>query len=519
MILNIGSTLMDGDKRKYILDDIIGQGGFGYVYKAHREDDGNIFAIKTTLPSFFDKSSENAFKNEIQAALEIRGDNVIRYEFAHTGEKYPELPPYIIMEYANNGTLQDIINQRKRTKSFYSTEELFDIFRQLANGMNDINSLLVHRDIKPENILLCDSVLKITDFGLSKVAVEKTRTITFKGGRTPLYMSPEAWDFSKNTIQMDIYSMGIIFYELAALEYPYSPMPRTQEDAKNLHLYSPIQNIGNFNSRLDPKIISIINRMLEKVPKKRFKSWTEIIQSLEQPSSLDSSLDNIVAMAVATKNSLDLQRQKQESELRKQAKEKEDFCKLVHSQFDNTIISILKDYVDKVNVGYAGVHKAQLKYNNDIIPRQNHISCRLIALEGRYVDIKIEIVFKENYVRKVPIDNFWDVEQRYREEEYIPQYRGKNIMAFGKINNSEGLGCNLLLVDSGEIYGDWLIMNNKNNLSYMTQNKERREPFAFDLEELPDEINKVQGTHLYTSDFEEYSDEKFISCINRLATM
>ena len=64
MILNIGSTLIDGDKRKYVLDDIIGQGGFGYVYKAHREDDGGIFAIKTTLPSFFDKSSEDAFKNE-----------------------------------------------------------------------------------------------------------------------------------------------------------------------------------------------------------------------------------------------------------------------------------------------------------------------------------------------------------------------------------------------------------------------------------------------------------------------
>ena len=55
-------------------------------------------------------------------------------------------------------------------------------------------------------------------------------------------------------------------------------------------------------------------------------------------------------------------------------------------------------YIDKINEGYAGVHKAQLKYNNDIIPRQNHISCKLIALEGKYVDIKIEIVFKENHV-------------------------------------------------------------------------------------------------------------------------
>ncbi len=460
-----------------------------------------------------------AFKNEIQAALKVRGNNVIHYEYVHSGEEYPELPPYVIMEYADNGTLREVIEQRKKIKTFYSTEELFGIFRQLANGMNDINSLLVHRDIKPENILLCGSVLKISDFGLSKVAVEKTRTITFKGSGTPLYMSPEAWDFSKNTIQMDIYSMGIIFYELAALEYPYSPLPRTQEEAKDLHLYSAIQNLSNFNHKLDPKIVSIINRMLEKVPKKRFKSWTEIIQSLEQTSDLDSSLDNVVAMAVATKNSYDLQRQRQESELRKKEKQKDDFCKLVRSQFDNTIISILQKYVDKMNMGYAGVDKAQLRYNGDIISRQNFISCKLVALKGKYVDINIEIVLKENHVRKVPIDRFWNDGQQYRQEEYIPQYRGKNIMAFGEISNSKGLGYNLLLVDSGEIYGDWLIMENKNNLSHMSQEKYRNEPFAFDIEELPYEIERVQGTHLYTSDFKEYSDDKFIGIINMLALM
>ena len=105
MLLNIGSTVFYGERNKYILEDIIGQGGFGYVFKACRKNDGKIFAIKTTLPSFYDKSSEEAFKNEIRAALEIKGDNVIHYEFVHSGEEYPELPPYIIMEYANNGTL------------------------------------------------------------------------------------------------------------------------------------------------------------------------------------------------------------------------------------------------------------------------------------------------------------------------------------------------------------------------------------------------------------------------------
>lgn len=519
MILNIGSTIMDGEKKKYILDDIIGQGGFGYVYKAHRENDGKIFAIKTTLPSFYDKSSKEAFNNEIHAALKVNGDNIINYEFVHSGEEYPELPPYIIMEYADNGTLKEVISQRKKEKAFFSNEELIAIYRQLANGMKEINSLLIHRDIKPDNILLCGSVLKISDFGLSKVAVEKTRTMTFKGGGTPLYMAPKAWDFSKNTIQMDIYSMGIIFYELAALEYPYNPLPRTQDDAKDLHLYSPIQNINNFNHGLSPRLVSIINRMLEKSSKRRFENWEEIIQALEQPSDLNSSLDNVVAMAVAAKNNFNLQRQKQESEKQRKEKDRADFCKLVHSQFDNTIISVLKKYVDKLNIEYAGADKAQLRYNGDIVSRPNYISCRLVAFENRYVDIEIEIVLKENYIREVPIDIFWNEGQQYRQEKYIPQYRGKNIMAFGKVSNSKGLGYNLLLIDNGEIYGDWLIMKNQNNLSHLSPSKERIEPFAFNIDELPNEINKVQVTHLYRSEFEEYSDDKFINLVNVLTLL
>ena len=92
-------------------------------------------------------------------------------------------------------------------------------------------------------------------------------------------------------------------------------------------------------------------------------------------------------------------------------------------------------------------------------------------------------------------------------------------MALGEITNSNGLGYNLLLVDSGEIYGDWIIMKNKNNFSLTAQGKERREPFAFSIEELPSEIDKVQITHLYRAEFEEYSDEEFISIVNLLALM
>lgn len=517
MFLNIGSAVLDSVKKRYILDEIIGQGGFGFVYRAHREEDGKVFAIKTTFPSFSDKGSEEAFKNEICAARKISGNHIIHYEYTHDGEEYVDLPPYIIMEYADGGTLRDVINQRKQNNSLFDNNELYSIYRQLAEGMKKINTFLIHRDIKPENILICDKDLKITDFGLAKVAVEETRTMTFKGGGTPLYMAPEAWDLSKNTIQMDIYSMGIIFYEIAALEYPYSPMPTTQEEAKSLHLYSAIQNISKYNQKISPNMVSVINRMLEKPTKKRFASWDELMNILNQTGIAQHPIDSVVDIAVSSKNNYNLKCRKQESEKKLKEKEKADYCKLVRSQFDNTIIVLLNQFVDKINLKYAGADKVQLRYNGDVSRQQDYISCKLVASESNYVDIKIEVVLKKNHIRNVPVNNFWDENRKTRKEMYIPQYAGKNIMALGEITNHKGLGYNLLLIDNGEIYGDWVIMKNYNNFSFVAQGKERREPFSFSIKELPDEIVKVQCTHLYRAEFEEYKDDEFIQLVNFLA--
>ena len=115
----------------------------------------------------------------------------------------------------------------------------------------------------------------------------------------------------------------------------------------------------------------------------------------------------------------------------------------------------------------------------------------------------------------MPVDIFWG-ENRTRKENYIPQYKSKNILAWGEIVNKAGYGFNILLIDSGDIYGDWIIMENKNNLSHLT-GKERREPFAFSLQELPTEINKVQITHLYSADFTEFDDTLFLGLIRTLS--
>lgn len=513
MLLNTGDVVLDGEKRKYFLDEVVGQGGFGYVFKAHRENDGLLFAVKTTLPSFIDTEFKDSFKNEINTATKISGENIIKYEYTHDGDKYKEMPPYIIMEYADEGTLRDFMNVHQE---FYSEKELVGIYCQLAKGMQEINKVFVHRDIKPENILICGGKLKISDFGLSKIAAENTRTMTFKGGGTPLYMAPEAWDYSKNTIQMDIYSMGIIFYELATNKYPYIPFPKSQEQAKEHHLYTPIQKISSIKPNLSQSLISVINRMLEKDIRKRFSNWQEITEALKQTSNADYFLDEIVKSAVAAKNESTQIRQQQESERKRREKEKISFCKLVQSQFHNDIILLLEEYVNKVNTSYAGDDKIEIQCNENTFGVKEKLNCKIIASDHSFVNITFEIVLKENYTRRVPINTFpFDNPGKMNTEHYIPQYKGKNILGWGEINNASSLGYNILLVENENIYGNWIIMDNKNNFSYGTD-KERKEPFAFSLLDLPKEIDLVQMTHIYRTEFKDFKENEFAKMINTL---
>lgn len=515
MILSPGSFVKDNCERKYILDEVIGRGGFGYVFKAHRENDNTAFAVKTMLPSFGDASAELAFRNEIQSAIHVHGENIIRYEYVHNGDAFTDLPPYIIMEYADGGTLTSLLEQKRAKKEMFAPDELLCIFKELASGMLNISATLVHRDIKPDNILLCDGSLKISDFGLSKIAAEDTRTKTFKGGGTPLYMAPEAWDYTKNTKQMDIYSMGIVFYELASLRYPYDPVPRSWEECKNTHLYSQITNLEKANPHLPSSIVSVINRMLEKSAKRRFSNWQEIISVLEAQVQVSSPIDNLVAMAIATTNAQDSARQAEENARKQREKEKVDFCKLVYSQFESMIVAPLVDFIEKFNLQYAGQKKITYTLSNATRYNDSHFYWGMDVPATNTIAINMEIIFKENHRREVLVDRFLG-DGRTKIENYIPQYKGKNILAWGEIKSKKGYGFNILLVDSGEIYGDWIVMNNKNNFSLLS-GRERSEPFSFSLDELPSEIDKVQITHLYSADFLPFDKNHFLNQIKQLA--
>lgn len=187
IMLNKGTIIFDKRGNEYELQDIIGNGGFGYVFKAVRKHDCKSFAVKTMLPSFQDNTDQIVFENEISLSTEINGENIIHYEFVNDGKILPDFPPYIIMEYADGGTSANLI--KRRNQELFSNSEIISMFKQLAKGMKIINEKLVHRDIKPHNILICDNQLKISDFGLSKIASANTRSRSFKGWGTYLYMA------------------------------------------------------------------------------------------------------------------------------------------------------------------------------------------------------------------------------------------------------------------------------------------------------------------------------------------
>ena len=523
MIITIGSKVKDGEGNIYTLTEELGHGGFGCVYKAVCDADKSIYAVKTLLYSFCDEATAASFKNEVKLSSEISGEHVIHYIYAHDGDEYPELPPYIIMEYAEGGTLAEQIEKRRKTNTPYSKEELKNLFLQLVDGMKSINKKLVHRDIKPENILICDGQYKITDFGLAKVATESTRTMSFKGYGTLQYIAPEAWKSEKNTIQMDIYSMGIVFYELALLDYPYDIGSNDMEAYRSAHMFSRVKRTNELKNVLGADVASIILAMLEKPIQKRLKSWEEIEEKLGNPSlEVVGDLGNIVNLAIGKKIETDVKRQQQIEQENRERKEKEDYCNLVRNQFESVIVDFFEHFADEYNIHLAGNDKCKFELSVRNYGSKEQFSYQLIIPSVTNITVKCKVIMPNSFIRVVDVDRVYDFSYTYgsrhskREVAYTPQYKNKNIMGWVEIQNTQSLGFNLWLVQTEDMYGDWYILKNKNNGIYLTQHKPKQEPFAFKIDELDEALKGISAFSFYSSDVEPLDEQKLMELIAQL---
>jgi len=264
----IGKTILH-----YNIEEKLGEGGMGVVYKAKDTKLKRDVAIKF-LPHFISTNEEEKerFEIEAQAAAALNHPNI---STIHAIEEYQE-NIFIVMEYIDGPELKDKIN-----KGSLELNEMLDIMEQSANGLKAAHKGgIIHRDIKSSNIMLTKSgTIKIMDFGLAKVkgTGQLTKIGTTIG--TPCYMSPEQAQGERSDNRSDIWSLGVIFYEMLTGKLPYDG------EFEQAIIYSILnvepESIPSINETIPSKIEQIVKRMLTKDKNLRYQDLGEFLNDLK----------------------------------------------------------------------------------------------------------------------------------------------------------------------------------------------------------------------------------------------
>lgn len=483
---------------EYVITDFLGQGGMGHVFLIRNKANNSKLALKSLQYFLPDDNNYRSLFNEWQQAQTINHKNVIRYLGFHDGLSEPTTP-YLIMELANDGSLE---NYLKSLKSLLDEDECLSIFHQIINGMEAVNQVLIHRDIKPANIFINNGDFKIADFGLAKIAQDKTRSKTFKGWGTEPYIAPEAYRAEKNTIQMDMYSIGHVFYQIAALKHAFG----NPNDWEQAHLTAVPASLSNINPNISAKVISVINKLISKKPSNRYSSWDEVRQDLVRSTKNTSDNKSAIEKILHSKISRDLEKEKQLSAQQLLEKETQRKSDLLNFQFNDEVISPLRTFVDdfnKINGSTSGMSISQNSGYNS--------SGYVISFDGKKIKIWFHQINDSDVIESYQ-NNIWGENVIHKTK---PVLNNKPVLAWGGIESNDGRGINIVLVKSDEDeYGDWFILKNK--LSGFGRPENRADPFAFSSAELVKEIHTVHALHIYNTQIIKLQSDEIVRFISNL---
>jgi serine/threonine protein kinase len=268
---------------RFTIEALLGTGGMGTVYLARHEVLNRAFAIKVIKRNLIrDPDIASRFRREARAASRIEHPAITSvFDFGHTEDGCP----YLVMEYVSGPSLDDVL----RSEGALPLPRALDILHQIAVGLAAAHAgQVIHRDLKPQNIVLASNVarpdaVKILDFGLAKIidvdASETThRGLTFG---TIEYMAPEQCTGEGLDHRADIYSLGIIAFEMLAGRPPFAG---TLFQMVNQHLTAPPPTLSAFAGRpeLAPLVDAIVLRCLAKRPEERFPDASSLARELER---------------------------------------------------------------------------------------------------------------------------------------------------------------------------------------------------------------------------------------------
>jgi predicted Ser/Thr protein kinase len=258
---------------RYRIDKEIGQGGMGTVYLGFDIALERQVAIKALIKSGLGTEGRTKLINEAQIAANLNHPNIVT--IYDVGE---EENPFIVMEYVDGITL--------RERPPENLDETLVIIRQLTSGLEHAHEQgIIHRDLKPENVVITrEGTTKLMDFGLARSVASRYTTEGLISG-TVYYLAPEQAMGQQLDSRTDLYSLGVMLYELTTGELPFTA--ENPIAVISQHLHAPVVPPRVKNDEISPALDALIVGLLEKNPQDRPASAKDVIRALESPNILD----------------------------------------------------------------------------------------------------------------------------------------------------------------------------------------------------------------------------------------
>jgi len=272
---------------RYEIKELIGVGGMANVYMAYDTIEERTVAVKILRDEFLtNEEFLRRFKNESKAISVLSHQNIVKIHDVSFSDKVHS----IVMEYIDGITLKDYIEQQKVLNWKETVHFTIQILRALQHAHD---KGIIHRDIKPQNIMLLqDGTIKVTDFGIARFTRSETRTITDKAIGSVHYISPEQAYGKPVDGRSDIYSVGIMLYEMLTGRLPFeadSPVSVALQQIQ-VNAIKPRE----INQDIPIGLEQITLKAMEKDIDKRFHSAAEILRYLEEfKKNTDISFDNL----------------------------------------------------------------------------------------------------------------------------------------------------------------------------------------------------------------------------------
>ncbi len=260
---------------RYEIHELLGVGGMAVVYRAYDTIDDRTVAIKILKDEFLGNDEFiRRFKNESKAIAILSHPNIVKVYDVSFGDQIQ----YIVMEYIDGITLKEYLDQQKEIKWKEAIHFTVQILRALQHAHE---KGIVHRDIKPQNIMLLqDGTIKVTDFGIARFSRNETRTMTDKAIGSVHYISPEQARGDLTDEKADIYSVGVMLYEMITGRLPFEA--DNAVSVAIMQLQSDPKPPKEINPTIPDGLEEITLKAMQKNPAQRYQSAAEMLRDIEQ---------------------------------------------------------------------------------------------------------------------------------------------------------------------------------------------------------------------------------------------